>query len=245
MDRNELDLAEWPGEERMRELCNRASGLFIWAVADIKFIQDQVDTCGRECLNDMFDELNSKGMGDINVFYGTILRISHKNQTDLLVFERFRRIVGCIAILRQPLCIADIISLPDLRKTGTSQLVDIEHHVRRLCTVLVAGTDAIDGHTVPRLHSSFFEFITSRRVDSRFRVNENKAHAEVAIQCLRQLVTFSEKHGEKMVGLFCFPATIYLSILDLAFAFGHDGRRCHRGLTRTSQALGAVSVSTP
>lgn len=50
----------------MRVLCNQASGLFIWAVIAINFIQEQVDADGSERSNDVLDELNLKGMSDIN-----------------------------------------------------------------------------------------------------------------------------------------------------------------------------------
>jgi WD40 repeat protein len=187
VERNGLDSVQWPGEERLRGLCSKASGLFIWAVTTAKFIQDQVDIWGSECLDVVLDELNSKGMGDINVLYGTILRLTHKDQTDPWVFERFRRIVGCIVVLQEPLCLADLKALLNLRKTSASMPVDIEHFVRRLRTVLVAGTDAIGGQTIPRLHKSFYEFITSPRADPLFRVDIERSNGETAILCLRQL----------------------------------------------------------
>lgn len=192
VERNGIDVLEWPGEQRIMELCKQASGLFIWAVTAVKFIQDQVDACGRECLSEVFEELNSRGMGDINVLYNTILRLTHRNQTDPWVFERFRRIVGCIVILREPLCLTDIASLLHLRKDKSNTAVDVLHHVRRLRTVLIAGAGPIDGQSVPRLHKSFYEFITSDRTDPRFHINTNISHGEITIQCLRQLVSFSE-----------------------------------------------------
>ena len=154
VEQNDLNVLEWPGEERMIALLSQASGFFIWAVTTTKFIQDQVAAECKECLNDVLDLLNSQGMGDINTLYGSILHLTYKNQTDPWAFERFRRIVGCIGVLQQPLCHADMKPLLDLRKTATSEPVDIEHHVRRPRTVLIAGTDATDGNTVPRLHKS-------------------------------------------------------------------------------------------
>jgi hypothetical protein len=79
VERHHLDVLQWPGEERMRELCNQASGLFIWAVTTIKFIEDQIEMWGRGCLDDVLNELNSQGMGDINMLYGAILRLTHRN----------------------------------------------------------------------------------------------------------------------------------------------------------------------
>jgi hypothetical protein len=193
VNHNDLDRLQWPGDERVLGLCEQASGLFIWAVTVVKFIQDQIETNGSECLDEVLNELNARGMGDINALYSAILQRTHKNAVNPWVFERFRRIVGCIIVLQEPLCLTDVGSLLHLRKTESSPTVDIEMLVRRLRTVLVAGTDPISGQTVPRLHKSFFEFITSDHASRNFRIDLAKSNAEVALQCLRHLVSAVKK----------------------------------------------------
>lgn len=190
---NDLDWEKWPGEQRMDSLCTRASGLFIWAVTVAKFLHEQIRAEGTECLDVVLDLLNTDGMGDINVLYGTILQLTIGESTERSnswAFERFRRIIGCIVVLREPLRVDDLQSLLDLRQTSSSSPVDIKNFVRRLRTVLVAGTAAVDGYTVPRLHKSFFEFITSERASPQWRVSPAVSNGEIAVQCLRQLVTF-------------------------------------------------------
>lgn len=191
VEKHGLDVNQWPGEERMHALCDHAAGLFMWAVTATKFIQDQVDMSGREYLEVVLNELSTKGMGDINILYGTILRITHKN-ADAWALERFRRIVGCIAVLQEPLGLGDIASLLNLRNPSSDAPVDLEHFVRRLRTVLVAGTNAIDTKTIPRLHKSFFEFI-SERAEERFLVNLDSSNGELVLACLRHLVSINAK----------------------------------------------------
>src|SRR6202042_3203510 len=99
---NDLDWMEWPGVERMAVLCVRAAGLFIWAVTVAKFIQEQLDTSGTECLGVVLDMLNTDGMGDINSLYGAILRITYREKSDPWEFERFRRVVGSVVVFREP-----------------------------------------------------------------------------------------------------------------------------------------------
>jgi hypothetical protein len=65
---------EWPGEEEMQGLCDKASGLFIWAVTAAKFMRAQIVANGSGCLDGVLDELNTRGMGDINALYHTILK---------------------------------------------------------------------------------------------------------------------------------------------------------------------------
>jgi hypothetical protein len=91
----------------------------------------------------------------------------------------------------------------------SSKAVDIEHCVHRLCTVLVAGVDEINGQTVPRLHKSFFKYIISKCADPRFYVNEDWSHAEISLQCLHQLVSLAPKRGKtaasgRFTSLLCY-----------------------------------------
>jgi hypothetical protein len=52
--------------------------------------------------------------------------------------------------------------------------------------VLVVGPEAtVDANTVPRLHKSFFEFITGQHADSCFRIKENLESTELALACFR------------------------------------------------------------
>ncbi|KAF9465614.1 hypothetical protein BDZ94DRAFT_327325, partial [Collybia nuda] len=190
VDNNELNLLEWPGQERMDALCQHSAGLFIWAVTATNFIEDQIGMWGKGCLEAVLDELSSQGMGDINVLYGTILKLIYK-QADPQLYQWFRRIVGCIVVLKEPLCIADITLLFTIKNQirGTQKYADVEHFVKQLRTVLVAGAEAITPKTIPRLHKSFFEFITER-ADREFLVDMKATDAEVALQCLFYLAQF-------------------------------------------------------
>ncbi|KZP18441.1 hypothetical protein FIBSPDRAFT_956233 [Athelia psychrophila] len=184
---NNLDWYQWPGEARMAALCYQASGLFIWAVTVAKFFQDQIRNLGTECLDDLLDAFSVEGMGDIKTLYRTVIQLAYRDTKDPWRFETFRRIVGCVAALKEPLPISAISNLLDLRRDASTSPVDVINFFRQTRTVLVAGTDAVDGKTVPRLHKSFFEFITSKHVDSNFRVNIHNASGELALQSIREL----------------------------------------------------------
>jgi hypothetical protein len=211
----DLNWEEWPGEERMQALCDRASGLFIWAVTAEKFIREQINASGTEFLNEVLDALSQEGMGDINVLYGAILNLTYRKSDDW-AFETFRRVVGCIVVLREPLSIARIRDMLDLRKSKTSNLVDITNFVRRLRTVLVAGADAIDDTTIPRLHKSFFEYITSDRAEDRFRVSLEVSNGELLNRCLLTLTGFHQSHSNTLAstttGIDSVPAAAQYAI---------------------------------
>ena len=180
----------WPGNERLQVLCERASGLFIWAATVLSFIRDQINDRGESCAQEVLNLLDEEGMGDINALYHNILDTTFARPTENL-FAALRRIIGIIVNLREPLCLAAIEELLGWRENPLP--VGLVHFVRQFRTVLVVNADAtIDENTVPRLHKSFVEFISSERTDSRFRISESVANTELALACFR--IMTSELH---------------------------------------------------
>ncbi|KAG6883238.1 hypothetical protein C0993_007266 [Termitomyces sp. T159_Od127] len=190
----DLDWDQWPGDEGFSLLAKHTSGLFIWAVTAVKFFRQEIEDWGRERLASLLDDLNSKGMIDIDTLYGFILITTYKNQMkdqrDLQwATETFRRLVGAILVLYEPLSLHDLSKILDLRQTPSSPAVDVIRFVKRLRTVLVVGAGIIQSRTIPRLHKSFYEYLISERVDPQFRVDMHSSHYELAIKCLLQLAS--------------------------------------------------------
>jgi len=185
MKKHHINWLQW-GEERMRQLCTQASGLFIWAVTAIEYIQAEIEEAGKECLDVVLDQLNANGMDDVNTLYLTILNQTYRRESGPWRYQRFRRIMGAILAQQSPLHIADIEGLLDLRNPTTGTPADIEHFVRRLRTVLVAGAGEISSQTFPRVHRSFSDFVMSEKAED-FRVDMIDSNGELTIQCIRQL----------------------------------------------------------
>jgi hypothetical protein len=177
----------WPGNSRLQTLFSQASGLFIWAQTAIEFIRGQIDFLGEECLDNVINQLTAAGMNNINQLYNGILRAAHTGQMEnTWVMGTFRRITGAILLMQEPLCISALGKLLDLHNQESAAPVDLKRFVRRLRTVLVVGPEVtIDANTVPRLHKSFFEFITGEHADSCFRINERLESTELALVCFR------------------------------------------------------------
>ena len=164
------------------------SGLFIWATTVAKFLREQIDTLGKECLDGVLGMITAEDLSDINDFYNLILRqIYRRNWNAGWEYEKFRRIMGAIVVLRKPLKLYDLRLLLDIRQTDTSTPVDLVNFIRRLRTVLVAGVDVVDDNTFPRLHKSFYEFIISREVPSQLRIDPNISEMELVCCCLSRL----------------------------------------------------------
>ena len=95
MKANHIPLSRW-GEERMRKLCMQASGLFIWAVTAIEYIQVQIEEGGTEYFGVVLDQLNTAGMENVNTLYLTILKQTYRRESGPWRYQRFQRIMGAI-----------------------------------------------------------------------------------------------------------------------------------------------------
>lgn len=181
-----LNWEQWPGEELFQRMCDQAGGLFIWAVTVVKFFRGEFEIYGTERLNipDIFLE---NGL-DVNSLYRVILETMFESDEELngdWEYEKFRWIVGFIIVLKEPLTIGDLSELLDLRESPDSDPVDIIHFVTNLRTVLVAGVEHVGNDTIPRLHKSFVEYITSRRAGPQFRIDIPVVDGQIGIKCLR------------------------------------------------------------
>lgn len=182
-----LPSAIWPGDDRLEKLVERSSGLFIWAVTASNYIDARLRLRGREVLNNVLDQFDNKAMMEINTLYRTILEFAYpETLSDAWTLETFRRLMGSIMVLRQPKNIRDLQSLMDLRETPKSEPVDVKNFVEHLRTLLVATPDDITEDTIPQVHKSFFDFITSSgdHIPKRFCVDIEASNAEMALVCL-------------------------------------------------------------
>ncbi|KAG6916777.1 hypothetical protein DXG01_005359 [Tephrocybe rancida] len=162
---------------------------------------------------------------DINALYGFIvtetyssqLKTANKRDADW-ARETFRRLVGAIVVLSEPLSLVNLSSLLNLRRNSSpSEAVDVIQLVRRLRIVLVSGTEIITGQTIPRPHKSFVEYVTGDQVDEHFKVDERASHRELGIRCLCQVPQAkSAVTSFKMPTVFRYATRFWSRHLDCA-----------------------------
>jgi len=252
VEERDLNWEVWPGRERFDKLCQRAAGLFIWAVTVMRFFEEQLRLYGHECLDGRLDAISAEGMSDVNKLYQTILAITYTSSPTFVedgwAHETFRWIVGFIIGLKEPLPIGDVGALLDLRRTSTSNPIDILHFTTNLRTVLVAGTGEITRDTIPRLHKSFVEFITSKKADEQFRIYSDIVDVEIGLKCLRLVSRLRNNVGRSSTPPACVRYAIQNwtrhlpnnGIASGVAIFG-DSHQFHSRIH--GAALGAVSVS--
>ncbi|KAG6875086.1 hypothetical protein C0992_005263 [Termitomyces sp. T32_za158] len=219
-----LPIGDWPGKEGLEKLADHASGLFIWAVTALKFFRQRAEAIelGSERLSSVLTDLtgSSKGLMDINALYHYIIVKTYEDQARSSddaerIYRTFRRLVGAIVVLSEPFSVSNLCRILNTPQILSISTADVIHFIRRLRTVLIPGTGVVHSQTVPRLHKSFFEYITGDRVDIRFRVDISASHHELVVCCLHQLtLARSATASYKMPYLFRYATRFWLNHLS-------------------------------
>ncbi len=185
---------EWPSTTQIRDLSAKAAGLFHYAVTAVEWIAEEIKVNGVADQERVFDVVDQLGVADLEALYELILNtwlMGHARQkpathgpTHTIRLEYFRRIIGCIVVLQQPLSIRDITSILNIPKKE----FDIENFFQLMRSVLIPGTDSFTEDDIPRMHKSFRDYICSRHPPKEFQIYEHEAHMVSAKACLSVVV---------------------------------------------------------
>ena len=181
-------LTGWPSHEHINLLCQRATGLFVYAVATVKFLDHKVHT-PEEQLNKIMNlpecttyegGTQVKNNTTLDSLYTSILEIAlGPNVEDPEADSKVRSTIGAVVLLVNPLppsAVAELIGL------GAKQVEKILTLVQSL---LILNQDPT--YPVKPFHKSFPDFVTdpSRCFKKRFYISPGAIHHELAINCLR------------------------------------------------------------
>ena len=181
-------LGSWPSDEHVDLLCKRAAGLFVYAVATIKFLDSNTHLPEHrlgvivklpECTApEGKTRFNLKST--LDSLYTSILQMAFSDsEEDPEVYSRVRSTIGAVILLVNPLppfAVAELVSL-DLR--------EVKILLALVQSLLAFGEDLYQ--PVKSFHKSFPDFITdpSRCTDTRFYISPKNLHSELAMNCLR------------------------------------------------------------
>jgi hypothetical protein len=182
--------AGWPGEQAIRCLVQRASGLFIWAATACRFIREGLFV--EERLRILLEGGISTATPEehLNALYITVLQDSirpgYTEQEKQRLCSILRDILGSIIVLFSPLSADSLSRLPHLTKRKVDQALKDLHAI----------LDIPKDQTRPlRLHHpSFRNFLLDkdRCGNPKFWVDEKQAHRTLADSCI-QLMSASLK----------------------------------------------------
>ena len=179
-------LGRWPSSEHINPLCYRAAGLFVYAVATVKFLDSSIHLPKRrldvivnlpECTV-AEGKTHIKPNTTLDSLYTSILQVAF-SEGDLEVDSRIRSTIGAIVLLVNPLPPSGIAKIIGL---DTNEVILL---LRLVQSLLVFSEDL--NQPVKPFQKSFPDFITdpSRCLDKRFYIPPGNLHLELSIGCLR------------------------------------------------------------
>ena len=187
-------LEEWPTEKHINILCSRAAGLFVYAVATVRFLgssihlpQDQLDEILKvpgSTTHEGRTRLSSETT--LDSLYRSILQTAF-SEGDPVVDSKVRAVIGTVVMVVNPLpppAIAELIRLkPE----------EVALYLELIQSLLPLGEDS--NQPVKPLHKSFPDFITDpSRCDTRFLVSPGRLSWELGANCLRLMIDELEQN---------------------------------------------------
>jgi len=175
----------WPTEEQLDLLCERAAGLFVYAVATVRCIEhknndpeEQLDRLLESPESSAFEgETNLTANATLDSLYTSIIQEAFGggySKDDPKVCS----VLGAVILAANPLSPSTIATLLDFKVRGVSSILSSVHSLLTL-------QEDVDQPVRP-FHKSFPDFIVdpTRCANSRFRVCPPDQHKELLIGCL-------------------------------------------------------------
>ena len=174
----------WPTEEQLDLLCKRAGGLFIYAVATVKFIGKR-GTNPRRQLDLLLQSPEGVHEGNIRFKAGTTLDLLYTSilreafgDDDPEGGKKIRSVLGAVTLAANPLSPSTIATILGFEIEDVLPLLSSVH------SLLILQEDV--DHPVRPFHKSFPDFIINptRCADRRFLVLPHDHHKELLVGCL-------------------------------------------------------------
>jgi len=169
-------LEGWPSDEHISLLCQRAAGLFIYAVATVKFLskthlpEQQLNVIVNlpQCtIHEGKTEV--KPCTTLDSLYMSVLRAAFGEEGPEVV-SQLQSIIGAVVLLVNPLPLSGIAELTNLDPRQVTRLLTAVQ------SLLILDEDPTQ--PVKPFHKSFHDFVTdpSRCIDKRFYISPGNLH---------------------------------------------------------------------
>ena len=176
----------WPSDEHVDILCHRAAGLFLYAVATVKFLSSRTRRPERQLdvILNLPECTTPEGRTRFDLkttldsLYMSILKMAFEEE-DPEVDSKVRSTVGTVVLLFNP-----------LPPSGIAELIDLDPNEVISFLMLLQSLIPFDedsSQSIRPFHKSFSDFVTdpSRCTDTRFHISSKNLHLELTMNCLR------------------------------------------------------------
>ena len=189
----------WPTDKQLDLLCERAAGLFVYAVATLKFLDHpftppskKLDVIVRAPRSTTYEgKAKVRSSTTLDSLYLSAFQDAF-NGMDTEDDEKVRVVIGTVILAVNPLSPSAIATLVNLGKQEVMNLL-------RLIQSLLKLSDDPDSPVLP-FHKSFPDFIADplRCSDRRFHISHETGHLELTLNCLRLM---SNGLGQNLLSL--------------------------------------------
>ena len=179
-------LHEWPSEDNIRSLVQKAHRLFLYAATACRFIGD-TNWDPKERLSEVLQG-DSAGGGDtakldemyMQVLRSSLTKVQHEGEIAKLC-ERFRQIMGYIVALFDELSVSALAQLLSMSVKAVDLSLGTMHSVLNIPSDLESP--------IRLHHPSFRDFLLNeaRCGDKRFYVEEALIHSKLVTSCLQAI----------------------------------------------------------
>lgn len=175
------DWTSWPNNSQVNSLSEKAAGLFVWAATAASWILTRLKRRGRAGRDGLIGDVSKKGMENLDVLYAFILGqlLVDTDDDDTEYLDGMKLVLGFIAVAAKPLPLSatqQFLALDD-------DVFDMLWFIQAARSVLVVGMAPITVETVPQMHKSFFDFLTTSSKAGRFRIEAQGQHGHAALRC--------------------------------------------------------------
>ena len=179
-------LGDWPSDEHIGLLCRRAAGLFVYAVATVKFLDSNIHL-PEQRLDAIINlpectvpegKTRFKPKTTLDSLYTSVLETAFSGE-DPEGYSKVRSTIGAVVLLVNPLPPSGIAELLSMNPRGVRLLLT------SVQSLLILDEDPFQ--PVKSFHKSLSDFITnpSRCTDTRFYISPRNIHLELGMNCLR------------------------------------------------------------
>ena len=185
-------LDNWPTEEQLDRLCKRAAGLFVYAMATVKFVENNKRNPRKQL--DLLLESQKIGAREgktLDTLYTSILQEAFGDD-DPEDDSKTRSVLSAVVLTVNPLSPSVIAALLGFDTQDVSPLLS------SVKSLLIFQEDV--GHPVRPFHKSFPDFITdsTRCTNKRFLISPPDHHLQLLVGCLDLMNTTLAKNMCKL-----------------------------------------------
>ena len=184
----------WPTDKQLDELCQRAAGYFVYAVATVNFLKhkfqsplDRLDMLLKSSKGTVHEgRAKLRSHASLNSLYTSILQTAfHENDAD--DDTMVRSVLSAVVLVTNPLSPSAIATLTGFQDNS------VQHLLISIKSLLILHDDP--GSPVQPFHKSFPDFFmdSSRCLDKRFYISPDY-NIQLVLCCLRLMSTSLEKN---------------------------------------------------